>query len=69
MYCVYPHEIRRVRDVLKLGYCLINILYEPWLMSAKIERPVIRFLAYPILVVNQFCWKCGMIRQALACMP
>jgi len=63
MYCVYPHGIRRLKDVLKGLNFFAAVLYEPALIAAHIGRWSDRLLTYPILVANELAWKGGMVRQ------
>lgn len=65
MYCVYPHGLRRPKDVLKALNFVAAPFYEPVQYGARLERVVDRFAAYPILVANQLAWRGGMLRQML----
>lgn len=66
MYCVYPHSVRSVKDVLKAVNFAAAIFYEPLMYAGRMERPADKILAYPVLVANQMAWRGGMIRQKLA---
>jgi GT2 family glycosyltransferase len=66
MYCVYPHALRRPRDVLKALNFFAAPFYEPLQYAARLERVSDRLLAYPILLANQLAWRGGMFFQMLA---
>jgi len=63
MYCVYPHRIGRIRDVLKAGYCVLAVLVQPLQMSASFKVWKHRMIAFPSLVLTQLAWKGGMLCQ------
>jgi len=63
MYCVYPHGIRRLRDLLKLGYFFVAAVYEPLCVAWRLVGWPDRLLAMPILIANHVVWKWGMVRQ------
>ena len=65
MYCVYPHGLRRAKDILKTVNFLAAPFYEPLQYAWRLERIVDRLPAYPILFANQLAWRSGMIRQKL----
>ncbi len=65
MYCVYPHGISSVRDILKLGFFFVAIVYEPFKYAAKMSSTLLQLAAYPMLVVNQIVWRFGMVRQGI----
>lgn len=66
MYCVYPHALRRPKDVLKALNFIAAPFYEPVQYAARLERVSDRLLAYPILLANQLAWRGGMFLQMLA---
>jgi GT2 family glycosyltransferase len=63
MYCVYPHALRRPKDVLKALNFIAAPFYEPVQYAAKLERLIDRVPAYPVLFANQLAWRGGMLRQ------
>lgn len=65
MYCVYPHRLQRLRDVLKAVNFVAAIFYEPLIYAARMERATDRLTTVPILFLNGLCWRGGMIRQKL----
>ena len=66
MYCVYPHALRRPKDVLKALNFFSAPFYEPVQYAARLERYADRLPACPILFANQLAWRGGMFRQMLA---
>jgi len=65
MYCIYPHALRRPKDILKALNFLVAPFYEPLQYAARLERIADRLPAYPILLANQLAWRGGMFRQML----
>lgn len=63
MYCVYPHSLRRPRDVMKAVNFIAAAGYEPLWYSAKMERVSDKLLALPVLFLNGVGWRSGMVRQ------
>jgi GT2 family glycosyltransferase len=63
MYCVYPHDLRNVKNVLKLGYFLFGILIQPLQFTLRLSTWKDRVKAIPILAFNQIAWKGGMLYQ------
>jgi GT2 family glycosyltransferase len=66
MYCVYPHALRRPKDVLKLLNFIGASFYEPIQYAARMERFADRLSAYPLLFANQLAWRGGMVQEMLA---
>ncbi|HUS17386.1 MAG TPA: glycosyltransferase [Chloroflexia bacterium] len=66
MYCVYPHALRRPRDLLKALNFGVAVLYEPLLHLARIEGTWDRIMAYPLMLALQIVWRGGMVREHLA---
>jgi len=66
MYCVYPHGLRRPKDILKAVNFVGAPFYEPLQYAWRLNRIADRLPAYPILLANQLAWRGGMIRQMLA---
>jgi GT2 family glycosyltransferase len=63
MYCVYPREIKRFKDLLKMMYFMVSTLFEPFFSAMKMQTWVDRILALPVVYVLHFAWKSGMIVQ------
>jgi GT2 family glycosyltransferase len=66
MYCVYPHTLRRPKDLLKGANYVAAVLYEPLFASLHMDRAGDKLLAYPLLVANQLAWRAGMVRERAA---
>jgi GT2 family glycosyltransferase len=64
MYCVYPHQIRRLKDALKVINFFVSIFYDPMLVAARLESWFDRLRALPILFASQVYWKSGVIYQS-----
>jgi GT2 family glycosyltransferase len=65
MYCVYPHRIHSVKEVLKLVNFFSAVIYQPVQFAWRFQKWQDRLLALPVLFANQLVWKTGMIRQML----
>ena len=65
MYCVYPHQIKTAKDLLKLGYFFVAIIYEPITFALRMPGLVDNVFALPVLFINQIAWKFGMLQQAI----
>ena len=63
IYCVYPHQISRVKDVLKLFYFLVSPLVEPVITALKMSAWYDRIAAVPVLFALHIAWKSGMAVQ------
>jgi GT2 family glycosyltransferase len=64
MYCVYPHGVRRLRDLLKAGHCLAALFYQPLASCRRLGSVRDRLAAIPLLFLAGLAWKGGMARQA-----
>jgi len=65
MYCLYPHQITRLKDVLKLLYFIVSTLFEPFIPALKMSTWFDRIAALPVLFALHLAWKCGMVVQKL----
>jgi GT2 family glycosyltransferase len=65
MYSVYPHAIRTARDWLKLAHCVVAVLYQPAILSRRMNSRDEIIRAYPLLLLHHATWKLGMARQFL----
>ena len=63
MYCVYPHGLRQLKDLLKTLHFFMSIFYQPVLFALRLPSWSDCIAAIPILVINQVVWKSGMIYQ------
>ena len=64
MYCVYPHHIRRLRDILKVGNFFAALLYQPFKTSQQVSTIKARLGSIPLLFLAGLAWKGGMVTQA-----
>jgi GT2 family glycosyltransferase len=65
MYCVYPHRLRRAKDLLKALNFFAASFYEPLQYAMRLERITDRLPAYPVLLANQLAWRGGIVRQMI----
>ena len=65
MYCIYPHQLRRWRDVLKLGHFFALPFYQPFLSAQKLDHWSDKMLAIPLLCLTGLVWEGGMVEQAI----
>lgn len=66
MYCVYPHGLRRFRDLLKAGNFFASLAYQPILSAKRVPGSLLkRLAAVPLLFAAGIGWKGGMLVQAL----
>ncbi len=65
MYCVYPHHIRKIKDVLKIINCVLSILYQPFI-TASISYP---WYSIPVVYIIEFftgmAWNLGVTFQKI----
>jgi GT2 family glycosyltransferase len=64
MYCVYPHGLRRPRDLLKAGNFVASLFYQPLLSCRRLPTLPDRVAALPLLFLSGLAWKGGMVCQA-----
>jgi len=64
MYCVYPHSIRGVRDILKAGNFFAAVLYQPFKTSQRASSIKTRLGLIPVAFLAELVWKSGMVFQA-----
>jgi GT2 family glycosyltransferase len=65
MYCVYPHELTRVKDALKAIHFVVALFYQPFFSARKLSRWRDRLRALPLLFLAGVVWKGGMIEEKL----
>lgn len=63
MYCIYPHQILKTKDVLKWLYFFASTFFEPILVARKMPSWIDRVLALPIFYILHVAWKSGMLFQ------
>jgi GT2 family glycosyltransferase len=64
MYCVYPHRVRRFKDVLKAGHFVLAPCYEPFLSARRVPAWWDRLFALPLLFFAGLVWRGGMLEEA-----
>ena len=64
MYCVYPHRIRKFKDVLKAGNLLASVVYQPVLKGLRLPSTGSRLAALPLLFATSLAWRSGLLAQA-----
>lgn len=65
MYCVYPHGIRSLKDILKLANFILGLFYQPFLSGRPLLVWKDRLAALPLLFFSGVAWKTGMMIQAI----
>lgn len=65
MYCIYPHRLGGLRDLLKAGNAVAGILYQPFLDVRKLNSPADKIRAFPLLFMAGFIWRWGMLVQRI----
>jgi hypothetical protein len=60
MYCIYPHRIKRFRDILKAGHFLAGALYQPAMISRQLSTLKEKLQALPLLYAVGLGWRWGM---------
>ena len=63
MYCIYPHHLRRPKDLLKTIHFFVSTLYLPFQFALKMSDWGDRVLSIPLLFMLGLAWRGGMIRQ------
>jgi GT2 family glycosyltransferase len=65
MYCVYPHSIKRFRDVLKIINFILRIFYQPLLHAVKIRPWYLRPMVCFVMFISGSAWSYGVIFQKI----
>ncbi len=65
MYSIYPHQLRKPKDLLKAVNTVAKLFYQPLLSSKEIEPWGIRVRALPLLFMAGVAWESGMAVQSL----
>jgi hypothetical protein len=63
MYAVYPHKLRRPKDVLKAVNSVAGAFYQPFSTARKIPSWPDRLRALPVLFAVGLAWRAGIISQ------
>jgi glycosyltransferase involved in cell wall biosynthesis len=64
MYCIYPHQFRKPKDVLKAINVVASSFYQPFLSTRRISGWWDRVRALPFLFLAGLAWKGGMLEEA-----
>jgi GT2 family glycosyltransferase len=67
MYCIYPHRMKRLKDLLKAANFLAGLFYQPFLSARLLPRLRDRILALPLLFGVGLMWRGGMVVQGTHC--
>lgn len=63
MYCIYPHEIKKPFDLLKLINVAAGIFYQPFITAMKLPSLLDRIASVPAFFLFGISWRWGMIEQ------
>ncbi len=63
MYCIYPKQMRSMRDVRRLGWFVLSMLIQPFQTANKLKAARDKLVAVPVLMADQAIWRAGMIYQ------
>lgn len=64
MYCIYPHSIHTLKDILKLINLFMRFFYLPFLNALKLKNWADRIMALPIFFVSGLYWNFGICFQS-----
>lgn len=64
MYCIYPHGIRRSRDVLKAVNVIAAAIYQPIVAAWRVPGLQARLSCLPPLFLAGLSWRMGMLNEA-----
>lgn len=65
MYCVYPHHISSLKDILKLFYPAFLVMSFPFRASRGFSARADRLGAFGVIMLIQASWTVGVYTQAL----
>ncbi len=65
MYCVYPHGVSQIKDLLKFGYFFLSCITDPLNSAMNMGSLNNKLLSIPIFYLLHFSWKFGMVNQKL----
>jgi len=65
MYCIYPHGLRKPKDLLKAANFVASSFYQPVLSARRLHGWRDRLAALPLLFMAGATWKSGMVAQGL----
>jgi GT2 family glycosyltransferase len=63
MYCVYPHGIKKFKDILKTINFLLSFFYQPFLDALKIKPWYFMPAVYGIIFLSGIAWGYGTALQ------
>jgi GT2 family glycosyltransferase len=65
MYCVYPHALRRGRDVAKALNFFVAVFYQPICGAGAMNKVSDKLFVIPLLFMVELVWRVGMFRQRM----
>lgn len=65
MYCVYPHRVTKVKDILKIINFLFSIFYQPFLDAIKIKPWYSMPVVYGVMFCSGVAWSYGVALQKM----
>lgn len=65
MYCVYPHQIRSIRDVLRAINFVLRIFYQPVFHAMKIRTWYLMPGVYGVMFLSGVAWVYGILSQKI----
>ena len=65
MYSIYPHGIRRVKDVLKAVNVFATVFYGPFLRVGRMPSRLGRLQALPVVFMIGLAWRAGIASEML----
>ena len=63
MYCVYPHRVKKFKDILKAINFVVRVFYQPLFHAAKIDPWYLKPFVYGIMLFSGMAWNYGVILQ------
>lgn len=65
LYCIYPHQLRSLKDFLKLGNFFAFPFYEPFIVAAKMKQWRDKIITLPVEFLNQMSARYGLTEEFL----
>lgn len=65
MYCVYPRQLRKPKDLAKAINTVVGVVYLPFVQAGKVPGWSNRIQALPLLFLSAMYWRLGMVMQRL----
>jgi GT2 family glycosyltransferase len=63
MYCVYPHGIHTIKDILKAINVIFRLVYLPIEQALKLRSWMDRVSSFPIFFLAGISWNLGVFQQ------